>query len=348
MKTLIKLLTILFFLSTYVIYGQSDVHATLNTFFETIEADKQGSGNVSVFLKGKEVYKKSFGFADWKKQIKHNENTIFRVGSVTKMYTAAIIVQMMEEGKLSLNDPLAKYFPELPNAEKITIANLLKHQSGLRDVTMDENFTTWMLEPQTSKKMIKRMIKNGVIFEPGTDTGYCNTNFVLLSYIAEKLDSKTFYEVVNTRIVRPLKLEKTAIGGAINAGNNEALSHRLEGENWETVNEYTDMSAPYGAGAIVSTASEVNVFTHALFKANLVSKDSLEKMCDVSSGMGMGFGGREMEGVQFYGMSGQIDGFKSFAIVIPEREMCITILTNGFEGSPQDAVLKIAQTFLGA
>ena len=348
MKVLVKVLIIIFIISSQNLNAQEKVETSLDTFFNAIEKEGQGSGQVSVFVRGVEAYHTTFGYSDWEKKLKNTEHTVFRIGSVTKMYTAAIIIQLIEEGRLSLEDTLSSFFPELPNATTITIAHLLKHQSGLRDITMDENFTTWMLEPQTAQLMLGRMVNNGTVFQPGTDTGYCNTNYILLGYIAEHLESKPISEIVHSRIVTPLKLNKTTIGVAINPTKNEALSHNFENGSWQVVQEYTDMSAPSGAGAIVSTATEVNTFTHALFTSNLVSKKSLQQMCDVSSGMGMGFGGREVNGVQFYGMSGQIDGFKSFAIVIPSAEMSITILTNGYEGSPQDAVLKIAQTYLGA
>ena len=263
------------------------------------------------------------------------------------MYTATIIIQLIEEGKLKLDTPANTFFPELPNGEKITIKNLLKHQSGLFNITEDEDFTTWMVKPQSRPKMIGRMVKNGIIFEPGTDTSYCNTNYILLAYIAEDIEDAPFHDIVQDRLVRPLELKLTRIGTDRPKGAQEAVSYQRIDDQWKVVTDYTDMSAPGGAGAIISAPADVNQFTTALYKGRLMSQASYQQMTDVSTGMGMGLGGMPIMGIQAYGMSGQIDGFKSLSIFFPEKEVSITIVSNAYETSLQEIMMQVLQTYFG-
>lgn len=340
-----KKITLLLLLSFYSLFGQIHQQDKLDAIFDTLETSDQAMGGISISKNGEEIYKKSFGYANRTQKIKSNSTTQYRIGSVTKMYTAAIIIQLVEEGKLTMDTTLNTFFPKLPNASKITIKNLLKHQSGLFNITEDEDFATWMLEPQTQVKMIDRMVKNGVIFEPGTDTSYCNTNYILLAYIAEKATGESFYTIVQDRLVKPLKLKYTRVGTDMPKGNEEAVSYQRIDNEWEEVTEYTDMSAPTGAGAIVSIPSEVNMFTTALYKGDLISQSSYEQMTDVSTGMGMGLGGMPIMGMQAYGMSGQIDGFKSLAIFFPEKNTSMTLITNGYETSLQEVMMQVLQTY---
>lgn len=340
-----KKITLLFLLVFYSIIGQNQDQSELDAIFDTLETTAQGMGGISIYEEGKEVYQKSFGYANIDQKIKGTKTTQYRIGSVTKMYTAAIIIQLVEEGKLHMDTPLSTFFPKLPNASKITIKNLLKHQSGLFNITEDEHFTTWMYKPQTRVKMIKRMADNGVIFEPGTDTSYCNTNYILLAYVSEEATGKSLYDMIQDRLVTPLKLDITRIGTDMPQGTQEAVSYQRVDEDWEMVSQYTDMSAPTGAGAIISTPSEVNIFTNALYTGTLMSQTSYEQMTDVSTGMGMGLGGAPIMGMKGYGMSGQIDGFKSLAIFFPEKKVSITLVANAYDGSLQEIMMRVLQTY---
>ncbi len=340
-----KKITMLFLLSFYALLGQTKSPNSLDAIFDDLEKAEKAMGGISIYEDGKEVYQKSFGFANIDQKIKSTSTTQYRIGSVTKMYTAAIIIQLIEEGKLQLNTPLQTFFPKLPNGEKITIKNLLKHQSGLFNITEDDDFTTWMVQPQSRVKMIERMVKNGVIFEPGADTSYCNTNYILLAYIAEDVEDASFYDIVQDRLVEPLKLKLTRIGTESPKGVQEAVSYQRIDDQWEVVTDYTDMSAPGGAGAIISTPSDVNLFTTALYKGKLMSQTSYQQMTDVSTGMGMGLGGAPIMDMQGYGMSGQIDGFKSLAIFFPEKKVSITIVSNAYETSLQEIMMQVLQAY---
>ncbi|GGG07210.1 D-Ala-D-Ala carboxypeptidase [Dokdonia pacifica] len=340
-----KKITLLFLFSFCTLIAQTEKYDQLDAIFKTLETTGNGMGGISIYQDGKEVYQNAFGYANIEKKIKSTATTKYRIGSVTKMYTSTIIIQLIEEGKLELDTPLSTFFPKLPNATMITVKNLLKHQSGLFNITEDDNFATWMFQPQSRIKMLDRMVKNGVIFEPGTDTSYCNTNYILLGYIAEEITGKSFYDIVQHMIVAPLQLKRTYVGTDRPKGDQEAVSHQRVENQWEVVSEYTEMSAPGGAGAIVSTPLEVNKFTNALYTDKLMSQAFYQQMTDVSTGMGMGLGGMPIMGMQAYGMSGQIDGFKSLAIFFPEQKISMTLVSNAYESSLQEIMMQVLQVF---
>jgi D-alanyl-D-alanine carboxypeptidase len=161
------------------------------------------------------------------------------------MFTGTLVMQLVEEGKLTLETTLDKFYPEIQNAPKITIGMMLTHHSGLHNFTSDPVYMTYMLSPQTHQQMVARMALMKPDFEPGSKGQYSNTNFVLLSYIIEKITNKSYPELVKERIINKIGLKDTYYGVKTNTGNNEALSYMYDGK-WKKFVE-TDMSIPSGA-----------------------------------------------------------------------------------------------------
>tara|TARA_R110002073_G_scaffold298418_1_gene465048 strand:- start:2596 stop:4044 length:1449 start_codon:yes stop_codon:yes gene_type:complete len=298
----------------------------IDKYLSAIESKNQGMGSISIFQNGAEVYTKSIGFSNIKAQIKSNNNTKYRIGSITKTFTATIIMQLINEQKLKLETKLEKFFPEIPNASNITIESLLRHRSGLYDITNQEDFANWMEKPQTQEQMLYRIIKNGTIFNVNKQREYSNTNYILLSYIAEKIENKTFNEILQSRIVEPCDLKDTYFGGKIRNENNQAFSYSLENE-WKLATE-TDMSIPMGAGGIISTPTDLNLFYDQLFNGTLVSDKSRNAMTDIIDGWGMGLSQFPFPNKLAYGHPGSIDGFSSIAVYFPEERLGVTYITN--------------------
>lgn len=237
-------------------------------------------------------------------------------------------MQLIDEGKLSLETRLDTFFPNIPNASNITIESLLRHRSGLFDVTNQENFTSWMEKPQTQKQMLNRFIQNGITFNVNERREYSNTNYILLSYIAEKIEKSTYAEILQTRIVEPCNLNDTYFGGKINNLNNEASSYIKRQKGWELATE-TDLSVPVGAGGIISTPTDLNTFYNQLFSCNLVKYSSLLAMTKIIDGGGMGLSQLPFPGKLAYGHPGSIDGFNSVIVHFPEEKLGATYITNG-------------------
>lgn len=296
-------------------------------------------GSISISENGKEVYQKSFGYADLQNKITASANTKYRIGSISKTFTAALIMQLVEEKKLSLDSKLAEFYPELPNAGEISIEHLLRHRSGLFNYTNAADFTSWMEKPKTKAALVKLFAANGTVFKPGERAEYSNTNYVLLTYIAEKVSRKEYAKLLQDRIVKPLKLKNTYYGGQINSAQNEAFSYTMQ-ENWTPATQ-TDMSLPAGAGAIVSTPADLNTFYHALFNGKVVSEKSLGEMKKLVDNYGMGLFTFPFYETSAFGHNGGIDGFQSNAAYFPEEKVGVTYLSNG-------VVMPLNSVLLGA
>ncbi|WP_282042715.1 serine hydrolase [Winogradskyella flava] len=298
----------------------------LDTLFSLIASNNKGMGSISFFQGSEEIYQKTIGFSNLEKQVKSNKRTKYRIGSITKTFTATIMMQLIEEGKISLETKLATFFPEVTNASNITIESLLRHRSGLYDVTNQDDFANWMEKPQTKQQMLHRIIKNGINYNVNEHREYSNTNYILLSYILEKIERKTFDEILRSRIIQPCDLKDTNFGGKIKTENNQAFSYSMESE-WKLATE-TDMSVPMGAGGIISTPTDLNLFYDHLFNGTLVSDKSRNAMTDIIDGWGMGFSQFPFPNKLAYGHPGSIDGFSSITVYFPEEKLGVTYITN--------------------
>ena len=326
-------------------FGQTENKKNLDLLFNKFESENKAMGTVSIFKNGNEIYEKVLGFANLKTKTKANKDTKYRVGSITKTFTATVILQQVDEGKLTLNTLLKEYFPKLPNANKITIEDLLRHQSGLVNITQSKDIMSWISKPQTRKQMMDRFIKNGTEFEPKEKSEYSNTNFAILSYIAEVIDKKSFDRILEDRIVKPLGLKRTEFGRAIKPNNNEAQSYYFKNDKWNFIDLHTHMSAPMGAGAIVSTPSELNIFYTNLLSGKLTSNSSLKNLMKIEKGKGLGIMQFKFKGLKIYSHDGGIDGFQSFALYIPEKKISLAVTFNGLTTLMMPTIIAILDTY---
>lgn len=324
-----KFITFLLLVSGTLLHAQTQEHIEkLNSLLDSINANNLTMGSISIFSNGKEVYTRSIGYLDVEHQTLANSTTVYRIGSITKTFTAVVMIQLIEEGKLDVETRLAEYFPQVPNSDKITVEHLLRHQSGLFNITDDEDFREWMLSTQSREAMLKRIMKNRTLFSPAEKTEYSNTNYLLLSYIAEEIEEKSYAEIVKQRIIDKLDLKNTFYGGKIVSESNQARSYAHTESGWELMPE-TDMSVPMGAGAIVSTSKDLNKFYWNLFEGNLVSPASLGRMKTIEDGMGLGLMKLPLENYEAYGHGGGIDGFSSVAVHFPEKKITAAFISNG-------------------
>jgi D-alanyl-D-alanine carboxypeptidase len=169
----------------------------LNNLINHIEANNQGVGSVSITKDGKEIYQRSFGQSAIP-DLKWNSHTKYQVGSITKVFTAVLIWKLTEEGKLSLTDKLSSFYPQIPNAHKISIKNLLEHSSGIRrDYGHKPDNKTWLSDSLvTDTQIINEITRQGVEFEPGDSTAYSNSGFYLLKNIAEQKYGTSYGQLI--------------------------------------------------------------------------------------------------------------------------------------------------------
>jgi CubicO group peptidase (beta-lactamase class C family) len=332
---LIRCLIVIIYL-TPAAYGQS-VNEKLDSLFNLLHYHNKAMGSFVISRNGSVVYNKVIGYRYYtaKDKIASDVNTKYRIGSVSKLFTATIIFQLIEEGRLSLSNTLADYFPGLPNADLITISHLLNHRSGI------QNFRSinGKQEPKTHEEILKTIYDAKSEFTPGTRASYSNANYVLLGYLVEKICEKPFADILNDRIISKIDLKNTYCGSKTDPDRNESYSYKFK-NSWQE-QQQTDMSITGGTGAIVSTPTDLTRFIENLFSYKLVSQQSLEKMKIITDGYGMGMIPLPFYDKMGYGHYGGIDNFISVVAYFPEEGTAIAYCTNG-EVYPVKDILETA------
>lgn len=299
----------------------------LNDYFKALDENHKVMGSFAIADKGKIIYTNAVGFADMESRKKADINTVYRIGSITKTFTAILVMKAVEDKKLALDTKLSRFFPKVENADKITISDLLSHRSGIRSYTDNPLYSVYYTQPITQEKLVEIIEKAGSDFEPGSQFAYSNSNYTLLAYILEKVYKSSYSELINTFIVQPLHLKYTKVGGKIDSSKNNAHSYAYEGNTY-TKSPETDMSVPSGAGAVVSTPSELIDFMNGLISGKLISKNSLEKMKQFKDGYGFGLFEMPLNGKKGVGHNGGIDGFQSGLFYVEDGEKTFSMITN--------------------
>jgi D-alanyl-D-alanine carboxypeptidase len=308
-------------------YAQTINKVKLDHYFQALEANNKFMGSVAIARDGKVLYTKAIGFRVVEDKLKPNERTKYRIGSISKTFTAALLFKAIDEKKIALAETLNKYFPTIKNAERITIGNLLNHHSGIHNFTDDADYSKWDTQKKSEQEMVTLIAALSSDFEPGSKAAYSNSNYVLLTYILQKLYREPYAQILEEKIVNPLGLKDTYYGGKIDISNNESYSYQFN-SRWGKQEE-TDMSIPVGAGAIVSTPTDLTSFAHALFNGKIVSAESLNQMKKMQDGFGMGLFEAPFQEKKSYGHNGGIDGFSSNFGYFPDDRVAIAFTSNG-------------------
>ena len=299
----------------------------LDSLFQVLEQKNKFMGSIAISQNGKLLYSNAIGFVDIEISKKTNNQTKYRIGSISKMFTATLILKAVEEKKINLNQSLSKYFPQIENSKKITIENLLNHRSGIHNFTNDSIYLSYNTQFKSQKEMIEIITKGKSDFEPNSKAEYSNSNYVLLSFILEKIYKEDYAKILNKKIIKPIGLKNTYFGSKTNLSINESYSYSFE-DKWIKETE-TDMSIPMGAGAIVSNPTDLTIFVEQLFAENVISEKSLTLMRTINEKFGLGMFEFTYLDKKGYGHTGGIDGFQSVVNYFPEEKLAIAITSNG-------------------
>ena len=321
-------------------------HSKMVSYLQKLATYHKVMGSVAIDSAGKEVFSYSTGAKRLSTDsLIADAETEYRIGSVTKTFTATLIFQLIEANKLSLDTKLSTFYPDLPQADRISIQQLLSHRSGLFNFTNAPDYKSWMTNPHTKQQLLDIFKGQEAQFAPGSQTKYSNTNYVLLGFIIEELSGNSYADQLQKRITKPLGLIHTYYGNAID-NPDEAASFRFADSTWKAMPE-TDMSIPGGAGAIVSTPDDLTDFIRALFKGALVSQQSLDKMTRVQQRLGMGLMQIPFYDKIGYGHTGGIDGFQSMLAYFPNEDVALAFTGNGLNYSMNQAIIGMLSIYFG-
>ena len=297
-------------------------------------------GAVIVAKAGKTVFARGYGLADLEQKIAVKPDMPFRIGSITKQFTAAAILMLEKDGKLAITDDVAKYLPEVPKAERTTtIEHLLNQTSGLANYTEFADFPPPLPTGFTTGDMVAYAVKQPRLFQPGEQYRYSNTNYLLLAAIIERVSGKKYAEFMAARLFEPLQLAATAHDGFERGGHT-----RVEGYNKALGGPFTkatttgDLKWPSGAGALVSSVEDLAAWNDALVKGRVIAGawQRMSTPARLADGKptkyGYGLIVDERLGKRIVWHNGGIDGFRSIAAYYPDDDVYFAVLLNSTGG----------------
>jgi len=296
--------------------------------------------SLAVVRDGKVAYENGYGFADIENKVPATPETVYEIGSVTKQFTAAMVLQLLGEGKLKLDESIRAYLPDLPEAWKpVTVWNLLTHTSGIKAYTDVPKFYSEMREPAGDHGFLDLVGKLPFDFEPGTDWKYDNSGYFILGLVIEKLTGKSFAENLQERISKPLGMRQTMVNDWEEIVPHRARGYQAGPRDVPENTGYVDLSWPFAAGAMISTVGDLAKWDAALYTDKPV-KQSLWKLAwtpaKLANGReepyGFGWALGQMNGVPYIDHAGAINGFNAEIIRVPSKKLTVIVMCNAFPG----------------
>ena len=318
--------------------------AKIDDLLETYNKNDEFMGSIILSKNGKTMYENTVGFSDLKSKKQANAITKYRIGSVTKSFTATLIFKAVDDNILDINKTIEHYFPNVKNANKITIAQLLQHRSGIHSFTKDKWFFNNRTKKISSTEMLSKISKYESDFEPNSKGEYSNSNYFLLALILEKEYNTSYENLLLEKICKPLKLNNTYSGKKININDNESYSYNYD-EKWNEFPE-TDLSTAKGTGSIVSTSNDLNSFFEGLLSGKVLSTKSLTLMKTIKDRYGMGLFRYTTNDRQGFGHRGRIDEFRATSIYFSKEKLSFTLISNGSKIDINEIYTEILKLYL--
>ncbi|MFC9790163.1 serine hydrolase domain-containing protein [Rhodococcus sp. NPDC127528] len=302
------------------------------------------------------TYVKAFGVADKQTRAPMQTDFYSRIGSLTKTFTATGVLQLVDEGKVGLDDPISKYVDGVPNGDQITIRELARMQSGLANYSESPEFQKAFFAnpraPFTPQQLLDYAFAQPPTFPPGQGFQYCNTNYTLLGLVVEKVSGLPLPDYVQQKILAPLHMDKTVF-----PTNNAFPDPHAQGYTVQTADgkeaTTTDWDPSWGwaAGAMISTLDDLHIWGPALATGTLLTPATQAQRLETVSapgyapGVGYGLGIFNAEG--WIGHNGSLPGYQTVTVYLPEQQTTLAIMTNtdiAYEGSEPSTMLATAIT----
>ena len=319
--------------------------AKIDALVQQYVANRQFNGSVLVAEQGKVIFKKGYGMANMEWNIPNAPDTKFRLGSITKQFTAMLVMQLVEKGKLKLDAKVTDYLPDYPKAtgDKITVHHLLTHTSGIPNYTnFPKFFETTSRDPYTPEAFVKKFADMPLDFEPGSKFSYSNSGYFLLGVLIEKASGKSYADMLKENILVPLQMNDT--GYDLFAPIIPKRATGYEKRNGNYVNApYLDMSIPYAAGSMYSTVEDLYRWDQALYTDKLLSAKSKATMFTpfldkYAYGWGVSNAkiGELKDSLLVIQHTGGINGFNTIISRIPKDKQLVILLNNTGGGPLND------------
>jgi len=327
-----------------------DMAAQLDHILAGYQQNRAFIGSALVAKGGKVLLEKGYGMANIELGVPNGPDTKFRLGSITKQFTSAAILQLEEQGKLSVNDLACKYVPECPDTWKaITIHQLLTHTSGIPSYTDGGEFMkpAMMRIPRTPLEVLLLTKDKSLEFQPGEKYKYDNSGYIFLGVIIEKVSGEKYADYLRKHIFGPLDMQDSGYDVTAEILKNRAAGYAPQPGGGFRNAEYIDMSLPYAAGSLYSTARDLYRWDRSLYTEKVLSKASKEKMwTPVKNNYGYGWG-INVRGRKQVSHGGGINGFSTFIARYPDDDAFVVVLSNNQQANSGAIAAGLAGVMFG-
>lgn len=317
----------------------------LDIYFDELEKHQRWLGSVVLMVGDTVVYQRTVQAPEVIDDIQAEPR--YAIGSITKSFTSSLVMQLVDEGEISLQDTLDRWYPDIANASKITILHLLTHRNGLKNYTEHEDYFTYNTSPLDETSRLALIEALPAEFEPGEEQKYSNTGYLLLGMILEQVTGKSFSELLQERITKPLEMAETVypVDAESEIQRTTFPSYYWQGD-WEPV-PYTHPSVTGSAGALVSTPVEVAAYFRALMQGQVLAESSLKELMPQPGEIGAGILALPYNGRKGYGHGGKVDGYASIAGHFPDGDVSFAIFSNGSRVNNNDINIALLAAAYG-
>jgi CubicO group peptidase (beta-lactamase class C family) len=329
-------------------------------FTNLLQGSSPGAA-VLVAQDGRVLFAQGFGYANLEHSLPITPQTKFRIGSVTKQFTAAAILRLQEEGKLKVSDPLARFLPDYPRAGQVTLHHLLTHTSGIHCYTDKADFLSQVTQPIEPEKLLRSFQDDPYDFAPGKSWRYSNSGYFLLGYLVEKVSVNGYERYLSNNFFEPLGMKDTGVHRRGLRLSNEATGYSFDSGKVSLAKDW-DMSWAGGAGCLYSTVEDLHRWSEALFSGKVLKEESLqaaltparlkdgkEPTGPLAGGYAYGLVSTEYRGLRLVHHGGGLHGFASLLAAFPDQKLTVIILANAapFSGLNASALAQeIAEIYL--
>lgn len=345
-----KSILLLFFLFSGISLNAQQIDSIpikLDQYLASANKFHKFNGSALVAQDGKILLRKSYGYKDFAKQVLNNNNTIYQIGSITKQFTATVFLKLQEEGKLSVEDKLSKYFPDFKYARKITLENLLTHTSGIYNYTndIDASDSEIVCNPIDKKLATDIIFKHKLAFQPGAQFQYSNSNYYLLGLIIEKVSGKSYEQNVRDIIFRRLQMDHSLFDFKHSTDTDIATGYKAINDTAQIVASAWrwDSTVSYAAGAIFGTTGDLYKWTQAIGSKSILSAASWKAaLTPHLQHYGYGWYIDSLYGHKAIMHGGGIPGFSAYLCYYPGEDISVILLNN--EGWFNEGLANINST----
>lgn len=340
--------------SAFSIASTKNIEAEIDAIFNQAYPANSPGATVLIAKDDAIIYRKAFGMANLELKVQMKPESVFQLASITKQFTSVAILILMEQGKLTLQDPLSKYIADYPLGNEITIHHLLNHTSGIKDYTRIPELRAKTRLDISPEEMISNFKNLPLEFNPNEKREYSNSGYFLLGYIIEKLSSMSYEDFIQKNIFDKLDMKNSYYANTYKIIPNRANGYQFYEGNYENA-EYMSATIPYAAGSLMSTIDDMFLWHKAIHKNILISEKS-KQMAFTNhtltngkhSDYGYGWFINEIAGVTTIEHPGGINGFSASGIYLPDTNIYVIVLSNLDDGKgPETSNIKAVSILLG-